>query len=116
MFLVVETDGGHDFVDANHIKREFTERHNLQLDKFEYPRNGNDPGYVMIFNQENCDGFKKSRTGTRRDVNEIIICMQRLGFNIKEDNIITDATTYEIQQKLDESTYGVKIIFYLYIR
>lgn len=80
---------------------EFQERHHLQLDKFEYSRHGNDPGLVLIFNQENCPNFKP-RSGTRRDVNEITICMQRLGYNIQKENVITDGTTSEILNKLKQ--------------
>ncbi|CAG9824540.1 unnamed protein product [Phaedon cochleariae] len=82
----------------------FKERQNLTIDeKFEYKRDGNEPGLVIIFNHENFESPDlKPRRGSRRDVNEIITCKQRQGINISEDNILTDATTKEISDKLKQ--------------
>lgn len=77
------------------------------MDKFEYERKGDDPGLVLIFNQENFKNLS-TRTGSTRDVNEIIISMQRQGFNIHEDDIMTNGTTQAIKDKLDK---GILIIF-----
>lgn len=82
----------------------FQERHNFILDEWEYSRSGTDPGLVLIFNIENAVN-QKQRRGTRRDVNEIIICVQRLGFNINKKNIIHDGTTVEINKKLEEGIF-----------
>lgn len=79
----------------------FVERKHLLTDVFEYPRTGNDPGLVLIFNQENFDS-QKDRVGTRRDVNELLICLQRQGFNIGKDNVMHNAQPDEIKAKLKE--------------
>ncbi|KAJ8948356.1 hypothetical protein NQ318_019341 [Aromia moschata] len=83
-------------------QKKFVERHQYAIDdKFEYHRNGNDQGLVLIFNQENIPGCKVRR-GSRRDVNEIVECLQRQGFNIDDDCIMTDGTAKEITAKLKE--------------
>ncbi|CAH1179716.1 unnamed protein product [Phaedon cochleariae] len=99
----------------------FKERQNLAIDeKFEYKRDGNEPGLVIIFNHENFESPDlKPRRGSRRDVNEIITCKQRQGINISEDNILTDATTKEISDKLkqvadmDLKEYNFLIVYFL---
>lgn len=74
------------------------------LSPFEYQRKGNDPGLVLIFNQESFSD-KPYRLGSRRDVNEIINCMSRLGFNINEKYIFTDYTREEILKTVRSSKY-----------
>ncbi|RZC36707.1 caspase-like protein, partial [Asbolus verrucosus] len=85
---------------------EFVERKDLLVSSFEYSRNGNNPGLVLIFNQESFEDINMSyRFGSRRDVNEIIICMSRLGFNISEErNIFTDLKRKDILQVVDDIT------------
>lgn len=73
-------------------------------DASEYPRDGNDPGLVLIFNQE-CFAYEEDRIGTRRDVNELVICLQRQGFNIGKDSIMHNGTANDIKEKLKEGEY-----------
>lgn len=81
----------------------FEERRHLKYDKkWEYPREGTEPGTLLIFYQETFkDDSHDKRNGGRRDVNEIIICFQRLGFNITEENICCNFTKAEILDKLE---------------
>lgn len=93
-------------VDPNKQKkisdRRFMERQNFSLEKLEYERTGTDPGTIIIFNQEVFDDENlRMRTGSRRDVNEIITCFQRLGFNIYENNIHHDKTAEDIFKELE---------------
>ncbi|CAH1372229.1 unnamed protein product [Tenebrio molitor] len=96
----------------------FVEREEFLLTKFEYPRNGKDPGLVLIFNQE-CFEDKKYRLGSRRDVNELITCMSRIGFNIHENHIFTDYTRDKILNLInkiaqeDLSQINSLIVFFL---
>ncbi|XP_030761476.1 caspase-7-like isoform X2 [Sitophilus oryzae] len=77
----------------------FQERHHLNLDTdFDYPRKGTDPGIVLIFNNETFSD--EPRLGSRRDVNEILICFSRLGFNIHESDVCTDYSAERIQNKI----------------
>ncbi|CAG9827706.1 unnamed protein product [Diabrotica balteata] len=98
--------------------KKFVERKHLRTDQFEYERTGDDPGYILIFNQETFAELK-TRRGTKRDVNELVICLQRLGFNIEKENILTDQTTEEIKQVLtkvsnmDFTHYNCLILFFL---
>lgn len=86
----------------------FKERAHFNLDYFEYPRNGTDPGKVLIFNHETYDDSGVSlRPGTRRDVNEIILSLQRTGFNIHGDDVMTDFTEKEVMDKL---TSGIALV------
>ncbi|CAG9761399.1 unnamed protein product [Ceutorhynchus assimilis] len=79
----------------------FIEPQNFNLGVFEYERNGSNPGKVIIFNHEFYDDHNiKVRRGSRRDVNEILTCFQRLGFNIHEGDLLLDSTVAEIQQKI----------------
>lgn len=73
----------------------FEENKNFYQDELEYPRNGTEPGLVLIFNQENFSS-KDRRFGSVRDVNEIMLCFSRLGFNIREEHIFSDYTRDEI--------------------
>ncbi|XP_066255947.1 caspase-6-like [Euwallacea similis] len=87
--------------------------HLSPVDKFEYDRQGSDPGRIIIFNQEFGDDSTLKREGSRRDVNEIILCFQRLGFNIFEEDVLVDKTEDEILGKLDsviEDTESLKKI------
>ncbi|XP_074034882.1 caspase-7 [Leptinotarsa decemlineata] len=104
----------------NGDKRKFQERKHLPIDKFEYPRNGHEPGLILIFNQEKFnDPESKRRTGSRRDVNEIVICFQRQGFNVDPENIMTDFTVEEVRNKMSEvaasdlKEYNCLIVFFL---
>lgn len=81
------------------------ERTNLLTSPFEYRRNGTDPGLVLIFNQENFESEQRTREGTRRDVNEIITTMSRLGFNMNKDRVYQDKTRKEILEVIQESMY-----------
>ena len=83
---------------------QFTERHQLPLAPFEYQRSGTEPGLVLIFNQEAFDD-KSYRRGSRRDVNEIINCVSRLGFNINDKCIFTDYTRDEILETVKASKF-----------
>ncbi|KAG5899360.1 hypothetical protein JTB14_036849 [Gonioctena quinquepunctata] len=100
--------------------RKFTERKHFALDTLEYQRKGDEPGLILIFNQENfLDPDVKQRRGSRRDVNEIVICFQRQGFNIDEENILTDCGREIILAKLKETAesdlakYNSLIVFFL---
>nr|XP_023021485.1 caspase-3-like [Leptinotarsa decemlineata] len=104
----------------NGDERKFQERKHLPIDKFEYPRNGHEPGLILIFNQEKFnDPDSKRRTGSRRDVNEIVICFQRQGFNVDPENIMTDFTVEEVRNKMSEvaasdlKEYNCLIVFFL---
>lgn len=77
------------------------ERQNLLLDRFEYQRHGKEPGFILIFNQENFT-YSSARKGSRRDVNEIILCLQRFGYNIDSNNVLTDYSRDQINDKLKE--------------
>ncbi|CAH1108430.1 unnamed protein product [Psylliodes chrysocephalus] len=103
-------------------EKRFVERRNLRTDDvFEYKRNGDDPGLILIFNQETYeDETLGTRKGSRRDVNEIAVCFQRLGFNIDEHHhIMTDFKTAQIKETLknvaarDLSKYNCLIVFFL---
>ncbi|KAJ3660337.1 hypothetical protein Zmor_004789 [Zophobas morio] len=97
---------------------QFTERHQLPLAPFEYQRSGTEPGLVLIFNQEAFDD-KSYRLGSRRDVNEIINCVSRLGFNINDKCIFTDYTRDQILETVkaivceDLSRFNSLIVFFL---
>ncbi|CAH1998644.1 unnamed protein product [Acanthoscelides obtectus] len=98
----------------------FQERTHFYTEKLEYPRHGTEPGFIFIFNQETFSERCKNRPGSTRDVNEIILCLQRLGFNIdRNKNILTDGGTEEIVAKLKElgsmnfSQYNSLMIFFL---
>ncbi|XP_028132548.2 caspase-7 [Diabrotica virgifera virgifera] len=100
--------------------KKFVERKHLRTDRFEYERKGDDPGYIIIFNQETFyDKELGTRRGTRRDVNELTTCLQRLGFNIDKENILTDKTTEEVEQVLEKASqidftnYNCLILFFL---
>lgn len=71
-------------------------------DEFEYDRSGSNQGLVVIFNQRR---FQKSnlqdRQGTNRDVNEIVQCLGRLGYNIDKENVFEDLTREEILDVLN---------------
>ncbi|XP_056644595.1 caspase-3-like [Diorhabda sublineata] len=104
----------------NYFQEPFVERKHFKTDKFEYSRSGNEAGLVFIVNQENfLDKEIEQRRGSRRDVNELIICFQRLGFNIDQKNILPDATTEVIHDRInniadeDFSGYNSLIFFYL---
>lgn len=77
---------------------------------WEYNRNGTNPGLILIFNFINKSDGSAKRVGTNRDVNEIILCLQRQGYNIERSNIINDGTTTQIEEKLDEGI--CKIIYF----
>ncbi|XP_050309740.1 caspase-1-like [Anthonomus grandis grandis] len=90
----------------------FKEPTHYNLDEFEYDRNGNNPGKLIIFNHQVYDNEKiKERFGTKRDVNEIIICFQRLGFNVSEDDVVTDATIEQVRAKLDSVLKDEQTLF-----
>lgn len=72
-------------------------------DEFEYKRSGKDQGLVVIFNQNQFDSSDlQKRLGTNRDVNEIVHCLGRLGYNIDGDLIFNDLTREEVLDKLKE--------------
>ncbi|KAL1517926.1 hypothetical protein ABEB36_001625 [Hypothenemus hampei] len=81
-------------------KVRFVERTHLNLEDLEYNRDRPDPGRIIIFNQEYFD-TNSQRMGSRRDVNEIIMCFQRLGFNIDEKDVQSDLTVKGITDKID---------------
>ncbi|KAK5640374.1 hypothetical protein RI129_011185 [Pyrocoelia pectoralis] len=69
----------------------------------EYPRNGSDPGLVVIFNQQTFDGSDELvRLGTNRDVNELIVTFGRLGYNIEERYIYSDLRRCEILKEIKD--------------
>lgn len=70
-------------------------------DDYEYPRNGTDPGLVVIFNHERFENLDL-RKGSRRDVNELIQSLGRVGYNIEKQHIHNDLTRREIMQVLKE--------------
>lgn len=81
---------------------QFEERSGYLLDKFEYPRKGKEPGLLIIFNQVHFNN-EKTRLGSYKDVNEIILCFSRLGFNIKSKYIFTDLTKSEMNSAIHTS-------------
>lgn len=90
---------------------DFQERKHLRVENFEYSREGSDPGLVMIFNQEKFQNWKE-RAGSTRDTNEIILCLQRHGYNICADDIRTNYTTQKIKYQLNEGNLFIfQIIF-----
>ncbi|CAH0546107.1 unnamed protein product [Brassicogethes aeneus] len=68
--------------------------------KLSYPRDKNDPGKIIIINYEFAD--KEPRIGSRRDVNEMILCLQRQGYNIYENDILTDKSKEYVLDYLEE--------------
>lgn len=90
----------------------FIEPQRFNLDEFEYERLGNDPGRIVIFNQEifekdvlgpsKITGTLKPRIGSRQDVIAIINCFQRMGFNIRANDVLSNGTVQDILEKLDE--------------
>ncbi|XP_008199500.2 caspase-like protein isoform X1 [Tribolium castaneum] len=96
----------------------FIERQDLLLSPIEYQRKGNDPGLVLIFNQESFED-QPYRLGSRKDVNEIIITMSRLGFNIHDENIFNNLKRDEILATVnklvarDMSQVNSLIVFFL---
>nr|ALF06104.1 caspase-3 [Dastarcus helophoroides] len=105
-------------VGPKHDWGKFTEKEHIPIDVTEYNRKGKEPGLVLIFNEENAEN-QPYRKGSRRDVNEIILCFSRLGFNIYEDNICTDFTRKEVLEKLEQvktndlSDVNSLIVFFL---
>ncbi|VEN36778.1 unnamed protein product [Callosobruchus maculatus] len=98
----------------------FHERTHFYTEKLEYPRHGDEPGFIFIFNQEKSDHRPEKRLGSTRDVNEIVLCMQRLGYNIERNsNILTDGGTDDVMDKLKKlsemnfSRYNSLFIFFL---
>ncbi|KAK9882056.1 hypothetical protein WA026_018906 [Henosepilachna vigintioctopunctata] len=80
----------------------FEEKFGYLLDKFEYSRKGKEPGLLIIFNQVHFNSQSSSvRRGSCRDVNEIILCFSRLGFNIESKYIFTDLTKAEIFESIN---------------
>jgi hypothetical protein len=57
---------------------------------------------VLIFNQEWFEEINY-RLGSRRDVNELITCMSRIGFNIHENHIFTNYTKDDILDSIKKS-------------
>lgn len=99
-------------------QKAFKER-KLKIHNLEYERNGSEPGRILIFHHETfADSDIKKRSGSRRDVNEVIICFQRCGFNISEDDIFQDKTTDEVLEIIaneaskDYTDYNSLIVFY----
>ncbi|XP_045462090.1 caspase-6-like [Harmonia axyridis] len=96
----------------------FEENTTYLLDKFEYPRNGKEPGLVIIFNQVHFNN-EKTRIGSYKDVNEIVLCFSRLGFNIRSKYIFTDLTKAELFAAIntvlkdDLSEVNCLIVFFL---
>ncbi|XP_044269704.1 caspase-6-like [Tribolium madens] len=96
----------------------FVERQELLLSPFEYQRMGEDPGLVLIFNQELFED-QPYRLGSRKDVNEIITTMSRLGFNIHDENIFNNLTRDQILDTVtklvakDLSQVNSLIVFFL---
>ncbi|XP_044754330.1 caspase-6-like [Coccinella septempunctata] len=103
--------------DAEQFGR-FEERTTYILDKFEYPRKGREPGLLIIFNQVHFNN-EKTRTGSYKDVNEIILCFSRLGFNIRSKHVFTDLTKSEMYSAIhtvledDLSEFNCLIVFFL---
>ncbi|XP_044766269.1 caspase-3-like [Coccinella septempunctata] len=80
----------------------FFDKREYCLDALEYPRDGDDPGLVLIFNQEHFQGSNETREGSEKDVQDIITCFGRLGFNIRKNHIFKDCSEKELFQKVDE--------------
>ncbi|CAG9854779.1 unnamed protein product [Phyllotreta striolata] len=102
--------------------KKFVERQRYRTGRLEYPRDGGkDPGLVYIFNHENFDDYNvDSRDGSSWDVEELALCLQRLGYNItKENNVLSDLTSAQVRTKIKEiaesdlSQYNSLIIFVL---
>ncbi|KAL3285179.1 hypothetical protein HHI36_019298 [Cryptolaemus montrouzieri] len=98
----------------------FQEQPNYLIDKFEYPRKGKEPGLVIIFNQVHfLDEDTKPRYGSYKDVNEIVICFSRLGFNVRSKYIYTDLTRTEMFAEInsvlseDLKEFNSLIVFFL---
>lgn len=84
--------------------QKFVEKPSDLKDDYEYPRNGTDPGLVVIFNHESfLDSSVQFRKGSRRDVNELIQSFGRVGYNIEKNYIHNDLTRKEILKVLKAS-------------
>lgn len=81
----------------------FYER-NYYLDPLEYKRDGDEPGLVLILNQEHFEGaVNPTRHGSKKDVEDIITCFGRLGFNInRKDHLFEDLSRDSVLKKFDE--------------
>lgn len=93
------------FVEINkesQYRENFVENPEQVHDENEYKRCGTDPGLVVIFNQVNFD-FLDPRSGSNKDVNELIVTFGRLGFNIDRKYIHSDFTKAQIENQLKES-------------
>ncbi|KAF5287190.1 hypothetical protein FQA39_LY16009 [Lamprigera yunnana] len=82
------------------IKR-FEEDPKFVPNDYEYPRPGKDPGLIVIFNQQKFEKFEE-RLGTNRDVNELILTLGRLGYNIEEEFIYNDLPKKDVLDKLSD--------------
>lgn len=76
--------------------QKFVEEPTNLYDDYEYPRTGSDPGLVVIFNHERFDAPVDFRKGSRRDVNELIQALGRIGYNIEKKHIHNDLTRKRI--------------------
>ncbi|XP_019766512.2 caspase-7 [Dendroctonus ponderosae] len=95
---------------------QFIEPRRFNLDEFEYERAGTDPGRIVIFNQEIFGNLKicndatgkvedhrlETRSGSRQDVIAIINTFQRMGFNIRANDVLSNGTVEDVLAKLDE--------------
>ncbi|KAF2881842.1 hypothetical protein ILUMI_24343 [Ignelater luminosus] len=85
------------------IKKKFIEDPEKVPDNREYVRSGTDPGLVVIFNQQQFESVDYSkRTGTNRDVNELILTFGRLGYNVEDKYIFNDLKRKEIIDELEK--------------
>ncbi|ERL95701.1 hypothetical protein D910_00135 [Dendroctonus ponderosae] len=102
---------------------QFIEPRRFNLDEFEYERAGTDPGRIVIFNQEIFGNLKicndatgkvedhrlETRSGSRQDVIAIINTFQRMGFNIRANDVLSNGTVEDVLAKLDEGkSIGLK--------
>ncbi|KAL3285177.1 hypothetical protein HHI36_019296 [Cryptolaemus montrouzieri] len=97
----------------------FTENLRYLEDPLEYRREGSEPGLVLVFNQETFDNGSPTRDGSLKDVEDIVTCLTRLGFNISSKHIFTDLTKDEIFKNVDAilasdlSEYNSVLVFVL---
>ncbi|GJQ67689.1 hypothetical protein Trydic_g16515 [Trypoxylus dichotomus] len=98
--------------------RVYVERQDNYPDELEYARDRKDQGIVIIFNQERFD-YEGPRRGSTNDVNNIILTLGRLGYNINENYIFSNLTSYQVLDKIkqiqneDLSDRNSLILFFL---
>ncbi|KAK9882055.1 hypothetical protein WA026_018905 [Henosepilachna vigintioctopunctata] len=79
----------------------FEENQNFRTDRLEYKRTGSEPGLVIIFNFEEFENTT-ARPGSSKDVDDIVTCLARLGFNINPKHIFNNLSKDEMLENVSE--------------